>query len=74
MVKLGKVFDRFPQLTSDQRNELARRRALRAFELIPDKEAHRADLWFSLGWLGANHLFTPYIYPHHGGKQWKILY
>ena len=38
MIKLGKVFDRFPQLTSDQRNELARRRAVRAFELIPDKE------------------------------------
>ena len=38
MIKLGKVFDRFPQLTRDQRNELARRRAVRAFELIPDKE------------------------------------
>ena len=68
MVKLDKVFDRF-QLTRDQKNELARRRALRAFKLIPDKEAHRVDLWFSLDWLGANHLFTAYMYPHHGGKQ-----
>jgi len=33
MIKLGKVFDRFPQLTSDQRNELARRRALRAVKI-----------------------------------------
>ena len=71
---LGKVFDRFPQLTRDQRNELARRRVIRALDFIPDKEAYRIDCWFSLGWLGANHLFTPYIYPHHGGKQWKILY
>jgi hypothetical protein len=63
MVKLDKVFDRFPQLTRDQMNELARRRALRALDIIPDKEAHQADLWFSLGFLGANHLFTPYVYP-----------
>jgi len=63
MVKLDKVFDRFPQLTRDQMNELARRRALRVLEIVPDKQAHRGDLWFALGWLGANHLFTPYAYP-----------
>jgi len=63
MVKLDKVFDRFPQLTKDQMNELARRRALRVLDIIPDKKAHQGDLWFALGWLGANHLFTPYTYP-----------
>ena len=68
MVKLDKVFDRFPQLTRDQRNELARRRVIRALNFIPDKEAHRTDLWFSLGWLGANHLFTPYVPASRGCK------
>jgi len=74
MVKLGKVFDRFPQLTTNQKNELARRRVLRALDIIPDKAAFGADLWYSLGFLGANHLFTPYTYPWpnpHGGRHRK---
>jgi len=68
MIKLGKVFDRFPQLTSDQRNELARRRVIRALDFIPDKEAYRIDCWFSLGWLGVNPLFTPYVPASRGCK------
>jgi len=63
MIKLDKVFDRFPQLTRDQMNELARRRVIRTLDIIPSKAAFQGDLWFALGWLGANHLFTPYTYP-----------
>ena len=71
MVKLEKIFCRFPQLTMNQRNEIARRRAMRGLDSIPDKVASEVDLWYALGYLGGCELrlFTPYTYPNKKGGQ-----
>jgi len=60
MVSLDKVFDRFPQLTKGQRQELARRRVIRALDCIPSDVTHSTHLWWSLGYLGTKNLFTPH--------------
>ena len=63
MVKLEKIFCRFPQLTMNQKNEIARRRVIRGLDSIPSKAASGVDLWYALGWLGTKPLFTPFVYP-----------
>ena len=69
MVKLEKIFCRFPQLTLNQKNEIARRRVIRGLDSIPDKVASEVDFWYALGWLGTKPLFKPFVYPNKKGGQ-----
>jgi len=58
MVKLNKVFDRYPGLTHKQRKELSRRRVVRALESIPAGIDHQLDIYYALGFLGTENLFA----------------
>ena len=60
MVTLDKVFVRFPQLSRKQRDEIARRRVIRAIDEIPVHVSQGSDLWYALGYLGTKNLFRRY--------------
>ena len=67
MVRLEKVFARFPKLTGNQRTELARRRIVRFFSAMPEGQDWRVDVYYALGFMGTKDLFRSYKEEVHVG-------
>lgn len=60
MIRLEKVFNRFPNLKENQRIELARRRIVRFVNIAPYDADLQYDIYFALGYLGTKNLFKSY--------------
>lgn len=58
MVELQKVFNRFPNLTTEQRNLLAKRRLRAALDQLSFEQGQRFDIWYAVGFLGISSNFS----------------